>query len=101
LLAGILHRPSLIILDEPTVGTDVQSRNAIIEYLCTLNKQGMTILYTSHHLDEAQDLCHRIAIIDEGKNVVTGKPLELIGQHEGVNDLEGLFLQLTGKRLRD
>jgi len=64
LIAGILHNPKILFLDEPTVGVDVQSKNAIIDYLKELNKKGTTIIYTSHHLSEAQDFCTDIAIID-------------------------------------
>lgn len=101
LLASILHDPMLLILDEPTVGIDVQSRTAILEFLKELNEKGMTILYTSHHLDEAEDFCSHISIIDEGKIIASGTPVELIGGHEGVEDLEDLFIELTGKSLRD
>jgi len=65
-----------------------------------LNKQGMTIVYTSHLMEEAENLCSDIAIIDTGKIITQGKPKELIQQHNCTN-LEQLFLQLTGKKLRD
>jgi ABC-2 type transport system ATP-binding protein len=100
LLAGILHTPKILFLDEPTVGVDVQSRNMITEHLHFLNKQGMTIVYTSHLMEEAENLCSDIAIIDTGKIITQGKPKELIQQHNCTN-LEQLFLQLTGKKLRD
>lgn len=100
LMAGILHRPRILFLDEPTVGVDVQSRNMIMALLRDLNKGGMTILYTSHHMEEAEQLCSHIAIVDQGTIIVQGKPLDLIKQ-EGVPNLELLFLQLTGRNLRD
>jgi ABC-2 type transport system ATP-binding protein len=100
LIAGILHQPKILFLDEPTVGVDVQSRNVITEHLHLLNKSGMTIIYTSHHMEEAENLCTEIAIIDNGKIIVSGKPKELIKENES-NNLEHLFLKLTGKKLRD
>jgi ABC-2 type transport system ATP-binding protein len=73
LIAGLLHHPKLLILDEPTVGVDIQSKTAIIELLKKINKeQGTTIFYTSHHLHEAEDFCSHIAIIDEGKLITQG-----------------------------
>jgi ABC-2 type transport system ATP-binding protein len=100
LIAGILHQPKILFLDEPTVGVDVQSRNVIIEHLIEINKQGCTIVYTSHHMDEAENLCHEIAIIDSGTIIASGKPEVLIKQNE-TDHLEQLFLKLTGKKLRD
>lgn len=100
LIAGILHDPKILFLDEPTVGIDVQSRHVISEFLKTLNKQGTTIIYTSHLMDEAENLCSHIAIIDEGNIKISGTPRELI-QENSVENIEKLFLKLTGKRLRD
>jgi ABC-2 type transport system ATP-binding protein len=69
LIAGTLHNPKVLFLDEPTVGVDVQSKKAIIDYLLNLNKQGTCIIYTSHHLSEAEEFCTKIAIIDHGKSM--------------------------------
>jgi len=101
LIASMLHRPKILFLDEPTVGVDVQSRNVIIEHLRQLNTQGTTIIYTSHHLNEAEQLCHRIAIIDNGTIICKGKPEELIAVQKDATHLEDVFLALTGKALRD
>jgi ABC-2 type transport system ATP-binding protein len=101
LIAGILHNPEVLFLDEPTVGVDVQSKNVIIEYLKELNQGGMTIIYTSHHLIEAQDLCTKIAIIDQGKIYAYATPQELIAQTKGSKNLEDVFITITGKELRD
>lgn len=101
LIAGILHHPEIVFLDEPTVGIDVHSRHVILEFLKEINQQGTTILYTSHHLNEAENLCDRIGIIDYGKLMMTGQPKELIAQHIGCLNLEDLFLHLTGRKLRD
>ena len=74
---GIAHRPKLIFLDEPTVAVDAQSRNFILEGIKRLNEEGSTIVYTTHYLDEADQLCDRIVIMDKGHNVVDGTPEEL------------------------
>lgn len=101
LIAGILHRPQVLFLDEPTVGVDVQSRNVIIDYLKTINAQGATIIYTSHHLNEAEAFCTRVAIIDQGAIICEGEPQELIASHSSARHLEDVFLEKTGKALRD
>lgn len=101
LLAGQLHNPAILFLDEPTVGVDVHSKNVIIEYLKQVNANGTTIIYTSHHLAEAQDLCSHIAIIDEGRIVIKGTPDEIIEITHDAHTLEDVFLSLTGKELRD
>jgi ABC-2 type transport system ATP-binding protein len=101
LIAGILHRPKILFLDEPTVGIDVQSKSVILENLREINRQGTTIIYTSHYMEEAEMLCSRVAFIDEGKVVCEGNPSEMIKQHHGCTSLEMLYLQLTGKKLRD
>lgn len=100
LVAGILHSPKVLFLDEPTVGVDVQSRNLITEHLHLLNKQGCTIIYTSHLMEEAEHLCSAIAIIDHGQIITSGEPKAVIKEH-GTENLEQLFLKLTGKTLRD
>jgi ABC-2 type transport system ATP-binding protein len=76
--AGLLHQPAVLILDEPTVGVDPQSRNAIFEGVEALNRGGMTVLYTTHYMEEAQRLCHRVAIIDKGKIIALDTPAALI-----------------------
>ena len=101
LIAGVLHNPKVLFLDEPTVGVDVNSKNVIIEYLKELNKKGTTIIYTSHHLSEAQDFCTQIAIVDRGIIYAKGSPAELISNTEGARNLEDVFISLTGKELRD
>ena len=101
LIAGILHEPLILFLDEPTVGVDVQSKNVIINYLRELNAKGTTIIYTSHHLTEAQDFCTKIAIIDRGTIYAEGTPNELIQSTIGAHNLEDVFISLTGKELRD
>jgi len=101
LAAAILHTPRLLVLDEPTVGIDAQSRNMILENLKGLRDAGMTIVYTTHYLEEAQQLCNRVAIMDRGSIIATGAPDALVRQADGCANLEDYFLHLTGKQLRD
>jgi ABC-2 type transport system ATP-binding protein len=101
LAAGILHRPQLLFLDEPTVGIDAQSRNLILERLKNIKNEGTTMVYTTHYMEEAALICDRIGIIDEGHIIALGRPTELVAQAKGCLNLEDLFLQLTGKHLRD
>jgi len=76
--AGLLHEPEILFLDEPTVGVDPQSRNAIFESVEALNQAGLTILYTTHYMEEAQRLCDRVAIMDQGKIIALDTPKALI-----------------------
>lgn len=96
LLAGILHQPKILFLDEPTVGVDVISKNTIIQYLKELNMNGMSILYTSHHLLEAQELCLRVGILSEGKLIEENTPKQLITNTKA-HSLEEVFINLTQK----
>ena len=100
LAIGVLHRPRVLFLDEPTVGVDVQSRHAMIQYLKELNRQGTTLIYTSHQLEEAEGLCEKIALMDDGKIIAHDQLATLLKEHRQ-DGLEGLFLELTGKRFRD
>jgi len=76
---GIAHKPKLIILDEPTVAVDPQSRNKILEGIKQLNKEGATVIYTTHYMEEAEQICDRIAIMDRGKVLALGSKEELKG----------------------
>jgi ABC-2 type transport system ATP-binding protein len=76
--AGLLHQPDVLLLDEPTVGVDPQSRNAIFEAVEALNRAGMTVIYTTHYMEEAQRLCHRVAVIDDGQIIALDTPEALI-----------------------
>jgi ABC-2 type transport system ATP-binding protein len=96
--AGLLHRPEVLILDEPTVGVDPQSRNHILRTIRALHAQGMTIIYTSHYMEEVEALCDRVAIIDRGAIAATGSVAGVIAAH---GTLETAFLALTGHALRD
>ena len=100
---GLLHRPKLLVLDEPTVGVDPQSRNAILESVEALGREGMAILYTTHYMEEAERLCDRVGIIDEGVIRAEGTRRELvalIGQRDKVQlsatgDLAGAATRLA------
>ncbi|HET9327798.1 MAG TPA: ABC transporter ATP-binding protein [Candidatus Eisenbacteria bacterium] len=140
LAVGVVHDPPLLLLDEPTVGVDPQSRNAIFENILALKREGRTILYTTHYMEEAQRLCDRVGIIDQGRLLALDTVPRLIGAHGGRSalvlerdgqeqrletddpvaeltqlarngglprfrleqpDLEAVFLNLTGRHLRD
>lgn len=98
LIAGVLHQPKILFLDEPTVGVDVQSRNIIIGHLKEINSTGTTIIYTSHHMEEAENFCTHVSIIDHGKILTGGSPAELIASHPGSDNLENVFLYLTNRK---
>ena len=97
---SIMHKPNILFLDEPTVGVDPQSRNMMFECLREFNKQGMTIIYTTHYMEEAEQLCSRIGILDHGTIIAQGGVSELMKSHQ-CEDLGSVFLKLTGKALRD
>jgi ABC-2 type transport system ATP-binding protein len=107
LAVGILHRPQFLMLDEPTVGVDPQSRERIFDIIRSLQQEGTTLLYTTHYMEEAEQLCDRIAIMDDGQIIAMGTLEELLQLRveeiavERPRGLEQLFIQLTGKRLRD
>ena len=109
LAAGLIHNPPLLMLDEPTVGVDPQTREAIFELAEQLRDNGTAILYTTHYMEEAERLCDRIAIIDEGLIVAEGTLSELLEMRveqpithiERPHGLAEVFLQLTGKQYRD
>jgi len=92
LIAAILHQPEVLFLDEPTVGVDIVSKQIIINYLKELNSKGMSVLYTSHHLQEAQDFCQRLAILSNGSILMEDTPANLIAQTQS-GRLEELFIK--------
>jgi ABC-2 type transport system ATP-binding protein len=101
LAAGMVHSPRFLFLDEPTVGIDAQSRELILGKLQEIRQSGATMLYTTHYMEEAETLCDRVAIMDRGKILVHGAPRKLLASHPGCRNLGELFLELTGKELRD
>jgi ABC-2 type transport system ATP-binding protein len=103
LAVALMGHPELLFLDEPTAGIDPQSRNNIYETIEGLQKNGMTILYTTHYMEEADRLCDRVAVMDGGEIIAMDTPRALkseIGPPEQVT-LEDVFLKLTGRSLRD
>jgi ABC-2 type transport system ATP-binding protein len=94
LACGIIHKPEIVMMDEPTVGIDPQSRNLIYELVESLANDGMTILYTTHYMDEAERLCNRIAIIDQGKIIADGTLKELI---EMMGEKDTISLEVKGE----
>jgi ABC-2 type transport system ATP-binding protein len=96
--AALLHDPELILLDEPTVGVDPQSRNAIFDNLEELKRRGKTLLYTTHYMEEAERLCDRVLILDHGR-VLANETVSHFKQQ--YSNLEAAFMQLTGRALRD
>jgi len=98
---GLLHTPKILFLDEPTLGLDPQSRNQLWTHVKHLNDtEGVTVFLTTHYMDEAERVAHRIAIIDHGRIVAQGTAQELKAQ-TGADSLEGAFLALTGSTIRD
>src|SRR2546423_3970358 len=100
LAPGLLHDPDIVLLDEPTVGVDPQSRNAIFDNLEHLKRRGKALLYTTHYMEGAERLADRVAIIDHGRVIADDTPAGLSRAH-GAISLEKVFLALTGRSLRD
>lgn len=98
---GILHDPALVFLDEPTVGMDVHSRNALLDQIRALSDMGSTIVYTTHYMEEAQQICSRVLIMDKGISLAEGDPAGLVQKEPSCYNLGDLFLSITGKRLGD
>jgi ABC-2 type transport system ATP-binding protein len=101
LAAGLLHDPDILLLDEPTVGVDPQSRHAIFENLEALKRRGKAILYTTHYMEEAERLSDRIVVMDHGRVIADDTLAGLRREHPSARDLEGVFLAMTGRTLRD
>jgi len=98
---GLLHHPKVFFLDEPTLGLDPQTRNHIWSYIQNLNKkEGITVFFTTHYMEEAQRVASQVAIIDHGKIIIQGTPQELIAKSNQDN-LEDAFIKLTGNSIRE
>lgn len=95
LAAALVHRPILVFLDEPTAGIDVHSRKIVNDYLFRLHREGITLIYTSHHLRETEQLCGRIIILDQGRILVDDTPQGLRQRFGPQSNLEDIFLELT------
>lgn len=99
--AALLHRPKVLFMDEPTVGVDPQSRNRIFEIVETLNKEGMTIIYTSHYMEEIERLCNRIGIVDAGKIVAQGTQEQLTAQCKAQEEVAITFKEISEAQVED
>jgi ABC-2 type transport system ATP-binding protein len=100
LALALIHDPEIAFLDEPTVAMDPQSRHAVWDLIKELKDHGKTIILTTHYMEEAEDLCDRVGIIDRGKLIALGNPKELIAKNN-VKNLEEVFIQLTGRNMRE
>ncbi len=96
LVVGLIHAPEVLFLDEPTVGIDAHARSRILELIARLSDEGLTVIYTTHYLEEAEQLCNRIAVIDQGRMVAIGDKEELIGQ---IGDTDLIRFHLEGEHL--
>lgn len=105
LLLAFINDPVLVFLDEPSVGLDVQSRVQMWDFIRSQNRTGKTFIIASHNMDEVEELCNRVAIIDSGKVLELDTPSNLVikyqGSHSGIFNLEDVFLAITGRTLRD
>jgi len=100
LVLALIHNPQIAFLDEPTVAMDPQSRHAVWDFIKDLKQQGKTIILTTHYMEEAEELCDRVGIIDHGKLIGLGTPQELISR-SNVKNLEEVFISLTGRKIRE
>jgi len=100
LVLSLINDPRIAFLDEPTVAMDPQSRHAVWDFIKELKTQKKTIILTTHYMEEAEELCDRVGIIDHGKLIAVGSPNELI-LHNKVKNLEEVFITLTGRRIRE
>ena len=102
---ALVNEPKVLFLDEPTTGLDPQAKHNLWDLIKELNQSGMTIMLTTHNMEEAETLCHNVAIMNKGKIIAEGKPDDLIEKYDTSEDekgnLENVFLYLTGKELFD
>jgi lipooligosaccharide transport system ATP-binding protein len=98
---ALINDPELVVLDEPTTGLDPQARLAVWGALGRLRERGVTVLLTTHYMEEAARLCDRLLIMDFGRIIAEGGPVGLVREHVGEGTLEDVFLTLTGHELRE
>jgi ABC-2 type transport system ATP-binding protein len=100
LILALIHDPQIAFLDEPTVAMDPQSRRAVWDFIKELKNSGTTIILTTHYMEEAEELCDRVGIIDHGKLIALGSPKDLVSKNQ-VKNLEEVFIKLTGRKIRE
>ncbi|MEM2673382.1 MAG: ATP-binding cassette domain-containing protein [Candidatus Bathyarchaeia archaeon] len=100
LILALIHDPQIVFLDEPTIGMDPQSRRAVWDFMRELKNEGKTIFLTTHYMEEAEELCDRVGIIDHGKIIALDTPGELISKNK-VKNLEEVFIKFTGRKIRE
>ncbi|MEM2999440.1 MAG: ABC transporter ATP-binding protein [Candidatus Bathyarchaeia archaeon] len=100
LILALIHDPEIAFLDEPTVAMDPQSRHAVWDFIKELKKEDKTIILTTHYMEEAEELCDRVGIIDHGKLIALGVPEDLVSKNN-VRNLEEVFIKLTGRKIRE
>jgi len=100
LIMALVHDPEIAFLDEPTTAMDPQSRHAVWDFIRELSKRGKTIILTTHYMEEAEELCDRVGIIDHGRLIALGSPTQLKEQYKAKN-LEEVFIGLTGRKIRE
>jgi ABC-2 type transport system ATP-binding protein len=100
LILALIHDPQIAFLDEPTVAMDPQSRHAVWDFIKELKKEDKTIILTTHYMEEAEELCDRVGIIDHGKLIALGSLQALISKNN-VKNLEEVFIKLTGRKIRE
>jgi ABC-2 type transport system ATP-binding protein len=101
LACALVHEPKMLLLDEPTAGVDPQSRNHVFTVIERLKAEGLTVVYTTHYMEEVERLCDRIAIIDHGRLLACDTLANLLARNPKAGHLEAIFLDLTGRSLRD
>ena len=100
LVMALINDPDIAFLDEPTVAMDVQSRRATWEFIRDLKTQGKTVILTTHYIEEAEALCDRVGIIDQGKLIALDTPKALMAEYDA-KDLEDVFIKITGRKIRE
>jgi len=100
LILALIHDPQIAFLDEPTVAMDPQSRRAVWDFIKDLKGEGKTVILTTHYMEEAEELCDCVGIIDHGKLIALGSPADLISKNK-VKNLEEVFIKLTGRKIRE
>ena len=99
-IAAVLHDPEILFWDEPSTGLDPQTRNVIWKLAKKFNGEGKTLIFTTHYMEEADNLCNRVAVMDSGKMVALDNP-ERLKENTGSTNLEEVFVRFTGEEVRD